>query len=145
LDPVLSVTAAADTTLANKGEYFTTADYVVRAAGAVRVASGEERSADNGRHGFPDVWRLSQNYPNPFNSGTTIEYAVPIDGHIEIVIVDVLGRTVRSLYAGEQREGQHRVFWDGSDEKGAPAPSGLYLYRMTGGGAAEIRKLLLLR
>ena len=145
LDLVLSVTAQADTALPSNGEFFTTADYVVRATSPVEVAGGNRPSAEKTVQGTPGDWFLAQNYPNPFNSGTTIEYTVSFDGYVEIEVLDMLGRSVRTLFDGEQCGGTHQIEWDGLDEQGFPAPSGLYVYTMRGGGVAEKRKLLLIR
>jgi hypothetical protein len=93
----------------------------------------------------PRLFTLGQNYPNPFNPTTTIKYAVPKRSYVEIKIIDVLGREVKTLISGDQQTGTHQVTWNGLDNTGSPVASGVYFYTMTAVGFSETRKLLLLR
>jgi hypothetical protein len=88
---------------------------------------------------------LHQNYPNPFNPVTTVSYYVPHDGPVALDIYDVSGRRVISLVDRFQVRGSHAVDWNGYDEKGIPAASGVYFYRLTSGKETLIRKMILLR
>ncbi|MFH1279837.1 MAG: M14 family zinc carboxypeptidase [Candidatus Eisenbacteria bacterium] len=88
---------------------------------------------------------LAGNAPNPFNPVTTIAYTLANDGPVEIEIVDVSGRTVRSLVRGVRSAGAHRVVWDGANDAGREVASGIYFTRMRAGGAEETKKLVLLR
>jgi len=40
----------------------------------------------------PLAYDLSQNYPNPFNPTTHIEYSLPKDGAVRLVVTDDFGR-----------------------------------------------------
>jgi hypothetical protein len=84
-------------------------------------------------------------YPNPFNSGTTISVAVTQGSEVSITIYDVLGRRVReysSIFAGK---GVFKCTWDGKDERGIDAASGVYLVLVETPSGKAIRKALLLR
>jgi hypothetical protein len=89
-------------------------------------------------------YNLFPNYPNPFNPTTTIQYDLSKYVYIEIVIIDRLGRYVRTLIAQEKPAGHHQVTWNGLDNAGNRVASGVYLYRMTAEGYTETRKLLLI-
>ena len=78
----------------------------------------------------PRSFVLYQNYPNPFNPRTEIGYYVDRESYVVISIYNYLGQTVRTLYEGRQRQGQHRLTWDGRDGRDQPAPSGTYLYTL---------------
>jgi flagellar hook assembly protein FlgD len=52
---------------------------------------------------------------------------------------------VRTLLADAVTAGEHRVAWDGNDDAGRPAPSGLYFARFRIGSAAASTRLLVLR
>ena len=43
---------------------------------------------------MPSIYTLHQNFPNPFNPKTQINYDLPKDALVELVIYDVMGRNV---------------------------------------------------
>lgn len=86
---------------------------------------------------------LYQNHPNPFNPSTTIIYDLPRASQVEIEIFTLLGERIRALVKQQQAAGQHRLQWDGRDEKGAPMPSGVYLYRLRADEFVQTRKMIL--
>lgn len=95
---------------------------------------------------IPETFELRQNYPNPFNPETTIEFAVPQNAKVQIKIFNLLGQQVRELVNGNHTAGIHRVIWDGRNESGKMAPSGVYFYRMsTETGFHAVKKLLLMK
>jgi len=65
----------------------------------------------------PSTFRLNQNYPNPFNPETTIEYKLNKSGQIKLEIFDLLGRDIVPLVDQYEFAGQHRVQWNGLNEK----------------------------
>ncbi|MBN1896027.1 T9SS type A sorting domain-containing protein, partial [bacterium] len=69
-------------------------------------------------------------YPNPFNSRTFIRYDLPAGAEVSLVLFNMKGQAVRTLVAEKQGAGIQQVSWDGLDLKGAPVPSGVYLYRL---------------
>ncbi|MCY3555388.1 MAG: DUF6055 domain-containing protein [Gemmatimonadetes bacterium] len=91
-------------------------------------------------------------YPNPFylSSGpATVRYEVGLPGEVQLTLYNVMGRKVRTLVDGIHAEGTFTTTWDGKDDGGRGVASGVYLCRMTTGGAAErsevTRKLLFLK
>jgi hypothetical protein len=95
---------------------------------------------------LPARFALHQNAPNPFNPVTNIRFDVPPGaGEVALRIYDVGGRLVRTLIAGVQSPGQKMIAWDGRNEAGNPVATGTYLYRLTGKGFEQTRKMVLLR
>lgn len=88
---------------------------------------------------------LEQNYPNPFNPATTIRYFLPEAASVTLKITDPLGRTVRSLANEYQPAGEKNVVWNGKDDRGNPASSGVYIYTLKAGGKVYRQKMILLR
>jgi hypothetical protein len=95
--------------------------------------------------GTPSMFWLGQNYPNPFNPTTMIQLSVPARGRVELVVFNILGQKVRSLFSGDQQDGIRVVQFDGRDDRGNILPSGIYLYRLTAGTFADSKKMLLVR
>ncbi len=79
----------------------------------------------------PASLTLDQNTPNPFNPLTTIRFSIAESGLVSLTIYDVNGRRVRTLVDGLSSAGYQSVVWDGTDSRGRPVASGVYLYRLT--------------
>jgi hypothetical protein len=104
----------------------------------VSVASRNEQA-------IPTVFDLRQNYPNPFNPETAIVYAVPRKAHVRISIYNMLGQEVVRLVDEEKAPGNYQALWNGRNQAGQPAQSGVYIYRMTAGSYTRTLKMLLLK
>ncbi|RMF56404.1 MAG: T9SS C-terminal target domain-containing protein, partial [Calditrichaeota bacterium] len=91
------------------------------------------------------TFSLKQNYPNPFNPGTTIEFEVPHKTPVLMVIYDLQGKIIRRLANQVFLPGRHRLYWDGTDDKGFPVSSGVYFYHLNTPNFQQSRKMLLLR
>jgi len=94
---------------------------------------------------IPTVFALSQNYPNPFNITTTINYALPVDAQVKLVIYNVLGQRVRKLVDGPETAGNKTVIWDGRNDEGREVSSGIYFYCIQAGSFRETKKMSLLK
>jgi hypothetical protein len=70
--------------------------------------------------------RFEGNFPNPFNPSTEIALAVDQTENIQLDVYDVAGRLVRKLHDGVLTQGPHRITWDGRNDSGALAASGVY-------------------
>ena len=93
----------------------------------------------------PLLFRLDQNYPNPFNSTTRISYQLSTVVDVQLMIFNTTGQLVRTLITGNQTAGAHEVVWDGCDNLGQPASSGVYLYRLQIEDQVQTRKLILVK
>lgn len=94
---------------------------------------------------IPAATRILGNDPNPFHPSTTISFELDRTANIRLGVFDVAGRQVRLLAEGALSAGRHRVRWDGKNEKGELAPSGVYFYRLQGSGLMETRRMVLTR
>jgi len=101
--------------------------------------------AENSQSGIATAADLLQNYPNPFNGQTVITYQVVKEGKVEIAIYNLLGQKIRVLYSGIQTCGRKQRVWDGRDESGRIAASGVYLIKMDGPDFSAQRKMIFLR
>ncbi len=82
-------------------------------------------------------------YPNPFNRTMAIRYDLQARAPVRLAIFDVRGGLIKTLLAGETIDaGSHEVIWDGRDETGRVAATGIYFYRLDAGRHAETRRLV---
>lgn len=86
-----------------------------------------------------------RNFPNPFNPSTTIEYVIPEPGDVQVRIVDISGRIVKTLVKRNQSSGKYFTMWDGTNEYSEKVVSGFYFLQLVGNGQTAIRKILLIK
>ena len=94
---------------------------------------------------IPDVFALHQNYPNPFNPTTTLQYDLPEDSQVKIMIYDIMGREVKTLVHSQQTAGFKSIVWDATNDLGQPVSAGMYLYRISAGEFHSVNKMILLK
>lgn len=83
---------------------------------------------------------LHQNYPNPFNPITTISFTLPEKSNAKIILYDVLGKQVKTIYDGLAEAGKTAV-----DFRADGLPSGVYYYTLYVDGHTISRKMVLLK
>ncbi len=93
----------------------------------------------------PSRFSLNQNFPNPFNSSTGIAFYLPRRGPVTLKVYNVLGQKIRTLLEKEEEAGSKTVFWDGTDDKGLSAPTGIYFYRLTAQDFGDTKKMVYLK
>jgi hypothetical protein len=94
----------------------------------------------------PGSFRLAQNYPNPFSPSTSISYAVPAGREqVSLRLYNISGQLVRVLVDEPQAAGAYTVEWDGRNDAGRRASSGVYFYRLDAGSRSQVRKMVLLK
>jgi len=94
---------------------------------------------------FPNHFHLYHNYPNPFNPVTTISYNLSEDVLVNISIYNLIGKKVNTLINSQQTAGYKSVRWDGTNEKGLPVSSGIYLYILDAGYFRQTKKMILFK
>jgi hypothetical protein len=96
--------------------------------------------------GPPGITFQTSNHPNPFNPSTTIKYSMPTAGHLKLSVYNVRGQLVKTLIDGVRPAGADQtVVWDGADNLGSVAASGVYFYEVRAGGEVKIGKMTLLK
>jgi hypothetical protein len=88
---------------------------------------------------------LGDNYPNPANPETQIGYSILNSGPITLRIYNTLGQVVRTLADDIKATGTYTVCWDGNDDRGVEAASGIYLYLLQAGTYVESKRMVLVR
>jgi len=90
-------------------------------------------------------FELKQNYPNPFNPSTTIRFLVPAGAPsaVTLRIYNVMGQLVRTLVNGSFAAGSYIAVWNGENEAGVKASSGLYFYELKAGNFTAMKRMVL--
>ena len=95
---------------------------------------------------IPLHFNLLQNYPNPLNSFTAISYQLSADSFVELTIYNSTGQKICTLVNEQKSTGYYSVNWDGKDNFGKSACSGVYFYKLkTDNNTQLIQKMILLR
>jgi len=84
-------------------------------------------------------------WPNPANPRVTIVYRAPRGSEVAVRIVDLRGRLVRTLQADTGTGASQQIVWDGREDAGGMAASGLYLVQIRTPADRQVRPLVLAR
>ena len=106
-----------------------------------KVFGNPNRKNENKNIVIPKEFRLSQNYPNPFNPTTKIQYDLPKDVKVKLIIYDILGREVIRLVNNEFKQaGRYTVEFNGNNYA-----SGVYFYRIEAAEFVQSKKMVLVK
>jgi predicted glutamine amidotransferase len=79
-------------------------------------------------------------------SAATIRYRLAESRPVTLRVYDVSGRLVQTLLSQEMvGRGQHSTDWDGTDDSGRRASSGVYFFRLDAGPVAETARIAVVR
>ena len=76
-------------------------------------------------------------YPNPFSGIANIELQVVKESYFRVFVIDLAGRTVANLQAGNLTEGKHRFEFDGS-----ALPKGVYIAKAISNNSQKTVKMI---
>jgi len=107
------------------------------------ITTAVEERAENTE--IPSNFELFQNLPNPFNPETLIRFQLPQTRHVVLKIFNTLGQEIRTLADVPYEAGYHSIKWDGKDNNGTPASSGIYFYQLQAGTFSQVKKMSLLK
>ena len=100
---------------------------------------------DKNGNNKPSNYSLNQNYPNPFNPETVIEYTLPKQSNVKLIIYNSLGQEVKTLVNNVQFAGVNTMKWNGTNQSGQKVTSGIYFYKLTTEGFTAIKKMIMLK
>ena len=93
----------------------------------------------------PSEFALHDNYPNPFNPVTTINYDLPKDAYVNLIIYDIMGREVVNLAGQEMSAGYQTMTWNARNNAGALVSAGIYFYQIQTSDFIKTKKMVLLK
>ena len=89
---------------------------------------------------------LQQTGQNPFHTSTVLRFTTQTAGLVTVRVFNARGQLVRTLAEEVFSSGRHEIPWDGRDNQGLDAPSGIYYAQArTSLGTEDKLKLLLMR
>lgn len=83
--------------------------------------------------------------PNPFNPQTNISFTLGRDQDVRVAVFGVRGELVCTLADGPLSAGEHEFSWQGRDQAGRVAGSGVYFVVISGQYETQTLKLTLLK
>ncbi|MDR3666286.1 MAG: T9SS type A sorting domain-containing protein, partial [Ignavibacteriaceae bacterium] len=95
------------------------------------------------KNSIPNGFALQQNYPNPFNGGSIINFSIPEQANVSLILYDITGREIKVLLSGFLSAGQHQVSISNKDFD--ELSSGVYLYKLTSAGYSAVKKMIVLK
>ncbi|NOY60405.1 MAG: T9SS type A sorting domain-containing protein [Calditrichaeota bacterium] len=107
----------------------------------------QEENMTESEISVPQEFELSA-YPNPFNPKTIISIKVPdnVAGRpMDIKIINTMGQTIRSFESKQTDGYKIDITWNGNDDAGLQAASGIYFVVIKSGGIIKSMKITLLR
>ena len=106
---------------------------------ALRVNSGSPWQTLGGQLG------LSPPRPNPFGSQTRFTLDLTRAARVEVVVHDIAGRRVATLFRGALPAGLRAFEWNGRDDRGNTVRDGIYFVRCVTDGRTQLQRVVLLR
>ncbi len=137
----------------------TDVEYYVQAADASGRTASSPRTAPVVRHalrllapatavdgGPAATVQVPAPWPNPFNPAVSFRFELREAAPVRLTVVDARGRLVRRLLdGGMQSAGPTVLVWDGRDDTGRPAASGVYTFVLEAAGLHHRRPVTLVR
>lgn len=99
---------------------------------------------DTTQQALPKMIHIESIYPQPFSSQAflNVRYQLDKPEYVEVEIIDVLGRTVKTIYKQYMPEGRYIAFWDGRDDFGNKVSKGMYMIRISTETDTKIEKVI---
>ncbi|MFA5405401.1 MAG: T9SS type A sorting domain-containing protein, partial [Ignavibacteria bacterium] len=92
------------------------------------------------QNNIPYDYALNQNYPNPFNPTTSIQFSIPKNGLVKLVVYDMLGKEITTLVNEVKTAGIYIVDFNATN-----LSSGIYFYKITSGEFSSVKKMILVK
>lgn len=85
--------------------------------------------------------------PNPSSGSANISYEIAKDSNVEISVIDLGGRLVRSLVRERVTPGAHGIEWDGKNDQGEVVANGVYMVKLNADADQfeQMQKIVLMR
>ena len=89
---------------------------------------------------LPEKFAIKSIYPNPFNPSTKISFTLIESGQVTLKIINMLGKTVKTLVKDFKTVGNHEITFSADN-----LASGVYIALLQQGECVNARKLILFK
>lgn len=89
---------------------------------------------------IPAQLSVSNNYPNPFNSDTKINFELPTQQDLKIILFDIQGKLIKEIFSRNFYPGTYQLTLDFSNH-----PSGVYFVRFEMKNNLITKQLILIK
>ena len=90
---------------------------------------------------LPLEFTIGKAYPNPFNPVVNVQFGLPKEAPVNILIYDVAGRLVGDYSVGNRSAGWHEFRWEATDMLGQDVGTGVYLLTIQAGDKLQKQKI----
>jgi hypothetical protein len=93
----------------------------------------------------PDIGTITCS-PNPFSNTITFSFVLNTENYVTLEVFDINGSLVRTVAVGQYPAGYYNFEWDGNNEAGQKANTGVYFYHATtGSGMVHSGKIVMIK
>lgn len=94
---------------------------------------------------LPEDFKIIGNNPNPFNPQTSISFSLTDEKQISLVVYNINGQEIQTLFSGKMKSGVHSISWNGKNSAGENVSSGIYLAVLKSGAMKVSHRMQLVR
>ena len=85
------------------------------------------------------------NYPNPVQDETNIEFEIPSNGNVMVVIYDSEGKIVQQLECLNCNAGKNTLSWNCTNKDNTKVNSGIYYYEVHYNNEIQSKKMIIIK
>ncbi len=112
----------------------------------VGIADGSSLAVAESETVMPEKFVLFSAYPNPFNPSTTIRFTVEKNEITSLVMYNMLGQKVTSLFDETAEKGKlYTISWNGKNDRNQTLASGIYFAVLQQGNNFKTTKVTFLK
>jgi hypothetical protein len=139
-------TTISDYAIAPDGALWYCRQYINFNSGTGQIRRIAPRSGTSPPPPPPPAFTIGSLHPSPTAGEVRFDITLERASEVSAVVVDARGRRVRELEPGRTwSSGTATLLWNGLDDGGREAPSGLYFIRVTVNGRGFVRRAVVVR